>query len=155
MGMARGPDWSHEETLLLVQLKQEAVLSNNKRVWPWISTELTLRSNHARTDCQCQRRWDTLKKVHKKIELQCAGGSEDAHRHLDQATLDLATAYREDWYTVLKQVLAEEDRRLKKKKKSPCANTQGIRHPPPTNNNNNPTTPDQAVSLVPLNRVIL
>jgi hypothetical protein len=155
----RGPDWSHEETLLLVQMKQKAVLSNNKeRLWTRISTDLTIQSNRARSEVHCQRRWDTLKKVYKKIEAYCAGGSEDAHRDLDQATLEsleLATAYRGDWYTILKQVLAEEDRRRKKRKRVlPCANTQGIlRHPPTNDNNNNPTTPaDQAaVSLVPLN----
>ena len=151
----RGPDWSHEETLLLAQMKQKAVLSNKKeRVWMGISIDLHMQTNRARSEAQCQRRWDTLKKVYKKIEAYCAGGSEDAHRHLDQQTLDsleLATAYREDWYTILKQVcLAEEERRLKKRKKLSCANTQGIRHPP-TNNNNNPTISDQAVSFVPLN----
>lgn len=143
---ARGPDWSHEETLLLVQMKQEG--NEKGQGWEYISRKLTIQSNRARSEQSVQRRWDTLKKVHKKIEACCAGGSEDAHSHLDQATLDslkLATAYRGDWYTILKQVLAEEDRRRKKNKK-----TQGIRHPP-TNNNNNPTTSDQAVSLVPLN----
>ena len=159
----RGPDWSHEETLRLVQLKLQAVLSNNKeRVWFRISRDLTIQSNRAISEVNCQRRWDTLKKVYNKIENHCnkikalcAGGSDYAHWHLDQATLDklkLATAYRGDWYTILKQVLAEEDRRHKKKKKKlPSANTQGTRPPPPTNNNNNPTTPDQAVSLFPLN----
>lgn len=148
---ARGPDWSHKETLRLVQMKQEAMLSNEKGpVWSFLSRDLTMEFNRAISEKSIQRRWDTLRKVYKKIEACCAGGSEDAHSRLDQARLDslkLATAYREDWYTILKQVLAEEDRRRKEKK-----NTQGIlRHPPTNNINNNPTTPDQAVSLVPLN----
>lgn len=129
-------------------------MSNKKeRVWFCISCEFSRQFSRARSEAQCQHRWETIKKVYKKIEGYCAGGSEDAHRHLDQQTLDsmeLATAYREDWYTILKLVcLAEEDRRRKKRKKPSSANTQGIRHLP-TNNNNNPTIPDQAVSFVPL-----
>ena len=133
-------------------------MSNKKeRVWMCISYALSRQFNRARSEAQCQHRWDTIKKVYKKIEAYLklhGGGSEDAHRHLDQQTLDsmeLSTAYREDWYTILKLVcLAEEDRRRKKRKKTSSANTQGIRHLP-TNNNNNPTIPDQAVSFVPLN----
>ena len=152
---SRDQDWSHEETLLLAQMKQHHVMSNKKEsVWMCISIALSRQFNRAKSEAQCQRRWDTIQKVYKKIEAYCAGGSEDAHRHLDQQTLKsmkLATAYREDWYTILKQVcLAEEDRRRKKRKKLSCVTTQGIRHPP-TNNNNNPTIPDQAVSFVPLN----
>ena len=148
---SRGPDWSHEETLVLAQMKKEAVMSNKKeRVWLCISLALSRQFSRARSEAQCQHRWETIKKVYNKIEAYCGEGSEDAHRHLDQQTLDsmeLATAYREDWYTILKLVcLAEEDRRRKKRKKPSSANTQGIRHLP-TNNNNNPTISDQAVSL--------
>ena len=124
-------------------------MSNKKeRVWLSISLALSRQFSRARSEAQCQHRWETIKKVYNKIEAYCGEGSEDAHRHLDQQTLDsmeLATAYREDWYTMLKLVCAEEDRRRKRKKPS-SANTQGIRHLP-TNNNNNPTISDQAVSL--------
>jgi hypothetical protein len=136
---SRGTIWSHEETLLLVELKKEAHLNNEEgaHVWNQISEEISRTFPQARSYHQCQRRWDTLKKLYNRIEEHCTKTGED-YRNLDKELLDsmkLPTAYREDWYTIAKEVFSERGkRRLQRKKRAEDATG----HPAPIPENKTP-----------------
>lgn len=109
---ARGSNWNHAQTMALAELKREASLTKDygPLVWERIAHTLSSRfPGQIRTGAQCRRRWDTLVKVYNHIEDYCVVTGQD-HRELDEgelASMELATAYHQDWYDIVEQVCSQ------------------------------------------------
>lgn len=121
-GRMRAPDWSHDETLLLAKLRRDAVFSRTiEGVWTRIGNTIFNKFGHTRSDDQCKRRWETLQKVYKAIQRYCGERGRE-HWQLERGdweSVKLATAYREDWYVVVKEVCEEEQHRKQRKRRRP------------------------------------
>lgn len=119
----RCPDWNHEETMLLVKSKEEAVRKHEEggEVWVQIAEKFSNTPGvSAKSDLQCQRRWDTLRKACVRIQDYCLEtGKND--QQLDGEELmrsmkpKLATAYHEDWYNIVKRVCSQQRKNIGRK----------------------------------------
>jgi hypothetical protein len=113
---SRSLNWSHEETMLLAELKREAFLNKEEGglVWQRIAQTISSRfPNKTRSDDQCRRRWDTLRKDYNHIEEYCIETGQD-HWQLEEeelASMKLNTAYRQDWYDIVRQVCSHRKRK--------------------------------------------
>ena len=118
---SRCSNWSHEETVVLAELKMETLLNKKegRLVWEQIAQKMSSRfPDQKRPHDQCRRRWETLTKVFKHIEEYCVETGQD-HWELEEDELNsmkLDTAYRQDWYSIVKQVCS----RRKRKEKGDC-----------------------------------
>jgi hypothetical protein len=108
---SRCSNWSHEGTMVLTELKKDAFFKKEGRlVWEHIAQTISSRfPDHKRSPDQCRRRWETLTKTYKHIEEYCMETGQD-HWQLDEdelSSMKLDTAYRQDWYDIVKQVCSQ------------------------------------------------
>lgn len=106
----RERDWNHDETLVLAEERRR---NNKDGVWNAIAEAVSNRlpEQEARSADACQNRWDILRKLYNRIERCCKqtiGGhhlllSEDDFKSM-QSARKLPTAYRSDWYIIVKEV---------------------------------------------------
>lgn len=119
----RGSNWTHEETLLLAELKLNSledaslIKKDGPTLWNAIATKIS-----GRDAAQCQRRWDNLVKDYKSIEKHCESTGKN-YRSLndkDLSSIKLATAYDPAWYGVVKSFC---DRTARKRTKAAVRST--------------------------------
>jgi len=142
----RCPNWSHEETMVLAELKNESFVKKKegRLVWEHIAQTIFSRfPDHKRSPDQCRRRWETLTKIYKHIEEYCMETGQD-HWQLDEdelSSMKLDTAYRQDWYNIVKQVCSQRKRKekgdcdmiaVKRSKRSYTCNSPSFVLPEPT-----------------------
>ena len=114
----RCPNWSHEETLVLAELKKDTFLrkKEGRLVWEQIAHTISSRfPDQKRSQDQCRRRWETLTKIYNHIEKYCIVTGQD-HVELDEdelRSMKLDTAYRQDWYNIVKEVCSQRKRKEK------------------------------------------
>jgi hypothetical protein len=99
------------------ELKKDAFFKKEGRlVWEHIAQTISSRfPDHKRSPDQCRRRWETLTKTYKHIEEYCMETGQD-HWQLDEdelSSMKLDTAYRQDWYDIVKQVCSQRKRKEK------------------------------------------
>jgi hypothetical protein len=119
----RCPDWNFEETMLLVKLKEEAFLKHEEggEVWVQIAEKFSNTPGiSAKSNLQCRRRWDTLRKAYLRIQDYCleAGKNDqqlDGEELMRSMKPKLATAYHEDWYNIVKRVCSQQRKIIEKK----------------------------------------
>lgn len=108
---SRDRDWNHDETLVLAEEKRR---NNKDGVWNAIAEAVSNRlpEQDARSARACQNRWDILKKDYNSIEsylrLHTIGGHHSLLSEGDfqsmQLTKKLPSAYRSDWYSIVKEL---------------------------------------------------
>lgn len=121
--LGRCPDWNYEETMLLVKLKEEAFLKHEEggEVWVQIAEKFSNTPGvSAKSNLQCQRRWDTLRKAYLCIQDYCleAGKNDqqlDGEELMRSIKPKLATAYHEDWYNIVKRVCSQQRKIIERK----------------------------------------
>jgi hypothetical protein len=107
---SRCSNWSHEETMVLAELKNETFLTKieGRLAWEHIAQTFSNRfPDHKRSPDQYRRRWETLTKIYKHIEEYCMETGQD-HWQLDEdelSSMKLDSAYRQDWYNIVKLIV--------------------------------------------------
>ena len=138
---SRCSNWSHEETVVLAELKKEASLHKKEGslVWEQIAQTISSRfPNQSRSHDQCRRRWETLTKIYKHVEKYCLETGQD-HWQLDEEELismKLDTAYRQDWYNIVKQVCSQR----KRKEKGNCSDILALKRSKRSDTYSSPST---------------